>query len=126
MSGDGTADPSVMADLCRSYGLDGPAVALDRLRDEVDDLRTAADIASINAKADDALIRRLRGLLARGLDAIEAIPRPVRPGLSVTSSHHICDCHRGHCFDCASPWPCPTEQAHIAAEEIRKALGEGT
>ena len=62
MSGDGTADPSVMADLCRSYGLDGPAVALDRLRDEVD----------------------------------------------------------------ASPWPCPTEQAHIAAEEIRKALGEGT
>ena len=115
MSGDGTADPSVMADLCRSYGLDGPAVAMDRLRDEVDDLRTAADIASINAKADDALIRRLRGLLARGLDAIEAIPR-----------HHICDCHRGHCFDCASPWPCPTEQAHIAAEEIRKALGEGT
>lgn len=71
MSGDGTADPSVMADLCRSYGLDGPAVALDRLRDEVDDLRTAADIASINAKADDALIRRLRGLLARALPWID-------------------------------------------------------
>ena len=35
-----------------------------------------------------------------------------------------------HCFDCASPWPCPTEQAHIAADVYRgsaaSALGEGT
>lgn len=52
-----------------------------------------ARLAEVTAERD-----RLR-------DAIEAISR-----------HHICGCHRGHCFDCASPWPCPTEQAHIAAE----------
>ena len=40
-------------------------------RAEVDRLRTEADVASINAKADDAIIRRLRDLLGKALPWVD-------------------------------------------------------
>ncbi len=97
------------------HGTDVPPIDTAKFRSHCQDWLGFNEYAVDECFALCDEVDRLRGLLARGLDAIEAI-----------WGDHICDCHRGHCFDCASPWPCPTEQAHIAAEEIRKALGEGT